>query len=117
MGLTNTVVFIGKDLEDDVLVLSIRGVFRWIACAETVPEAIHVVQIVVGVLAGAHPRACHPDLLYPNDRPQNSRRVSREGMLKPVVRVLLSQPVFALELPNHGERRPAVVKKSTLYKS
>ena len=72
MGSTNTVVLRGKGLEDDVLVLPIRGAFRWIACVETVPAAIHVVQIVVGVLAGAHPRACHLDVLRPNSRPQAS---------------------------------------------
>ena len=68
MGSTNTVVLRGKEFEDDVLVLSIRKTFRWIARVETVPAAIHVVQIVVGVLAGAHPRACHPDVLRSNGR-------------------------------------------------
>ena len=70
MGLTNTVVLRGKRLEGDVLVLPIRGAFRRIARVETVPEAIHMVQIVVGLLVGAHPRSYHPNVLRPNGRPQ-----------------------------------------------
>ena len=70
MGLTNTVVLREKGLRDGVLVLPVRGAFRWIARVETVPAAINVVQIVVGVLTGAHPRACHPDVIHPNGHPQ-----------------------------------------------
>ena len=51
MGLTNTVVLQEKGLEDDVLVLPIRGAFLWIARVKTVSAAIHVVQTVLGVLS------------------------------------------------------------------
>ena len=104
MSLTNTVVLRGKGLEDDVLVLSIREAFRWITRVKTIPAAINVVQIVVGVLAGAHPRACHLDVFHSNGR----RRRPVEFLAKGFSRLLfvsgsLSQR-FALKPPNHGER-------------
>ena len=117
MGLTNTVVLRGKSLEDDVLVLSIRGSFWWIARVETVPEAVRVVQIVVGVLAGAHPRACHPDVLRRmadrEHRSNFSRKVAHVCCLCPAP----SAGVLPWNLRTTENAKPAVVKKITLYRS
>ena len=80
MDLTNTVAFRGKGLENDVLVLPIRGAFRWLARIETIPEAIHLVQRVVGVLAGAHPCACHLGVLRSECFPRTAvERFAKDG--------------------------------------
>ena len=85
----NTVVLWEKVLEDDALVLPIRGVFRWNARVETVPATIHAVHIVVRVFAGA---------LRPNGRPRTPIEFLAKGCSRlPVVRVLLPQPVFCPE--------------------
>ena len=104
MGLMNTVVLRGKGLEDDVLVLPIRGAFRWIARVETVPPAILVAQIVVGVLAGAHLCACYPDVLRPNGRPRTPVEFLAKGCPRLLSVSCSLSRYFALKTRNHGER-------------
>ena len=102
-GLTNTVVLRGTGLKDDVLVLPIRGAFRGIGRVEMVLAAIHVVQIVVGVLARANPRACHPDVLCLNGRPQTSVDFLAKGCPRLLSVSYSLRRCFALKPPNLGE--------------
>ena len=115
MGLTNTVVLLGKGLKDDVLVLPTRGTFRWIARVETVPAAIYVVKITIGVMAGAHPRACHPDVLHSNGRPRTPVEDLAKGCLRLLSVSCSLCRCFTLKRSMENTE-PAVVKNSTLYR-
>ena len=84
--------------------MSIREAFRWIARVESVSAAIHVVQVVVGVLAGAHPRTCHPDVLRPNGRRQTPVEILAKGCPRLLSVSYSLSRCFALKPPNHGER-------------
>ena len=95
MGLTNTVVLWGEVLENNALVLPIRGAFRWIARVETVPATIHAVHIVVRVFAGA---------LRPNGRPRTVVEFLAKGCPRLLSVSCSFSRCFALKPPNHGER-------------